>query len=423
MRHVNYFFAKFGIVPSAIILLLFATFEAVLLSAVIQFLIFDIVFEGTLLTAFLVAILVAAPVILFCVYTIKYLEKAKDTLKQTTSELDQRIVELTASNDARDKARAELHEARVLARLHQTQKLEALGTLAGGVAHDFNNVLAIINGYADVLARDLKEEPDLQSFAEEILSAGERGAALVEQILAYSRNEKDKLENTSVSAVLQECDRMLRSTLPANIVMETSISEGDHDIKSDATQLHQVITNLCLNGVHAIGSATGNLRVELRAMTVTNDCAKGLEPLLAASSSDAIVVESLLDGRGGCVWCGRIDPSDYQVLTVQDDGCGMDFVTLQRIFEPFFTTKNVGEGTGLGLATVTGILRSHNAAIVVDTKLNVGTRFDVYLPTSTGVGIASGGSDHTSDQKSDRAADQVPGIPSMRQQVLTGARF
>lgn len=236
--------------------------------------------------------------------------------------------------------------------LRLAQKMESLGTLAGGIAHDFNNILGVILGYAEIIESSADEGSGLARRVGEILSAGRRARDLVTQILNFSRQSPEERQPMSLSPLLKEAFKMLRSSIPANIELTLTVDAKDDQVMADATQLHQIMLNLCTNAAQAMELRGGRVDVEL-----ADADADGPEP-----------PEEL----GGPEWFVR--------LTVRDNGPGMDAETLERIFDPFFTTKGPGEGTGMGLAMVHGIVKRHDGHITVESEPGSGTVFHVFLP-------------------------------------------
>ncbi|MGC3958609.1 MAG: PAS domain S-box protein [Verrucomicrobiota bacterium] len=239
--------------------------------------------------------------------------------------------------------------------LRQAQKLEALGTLAGGIAHDFNNILAAIISFAELAKMDNDSNYELCENLDQILKAGNRATSLVRQILWFSRQQKQTRHNLQLGNVLTEALGLIRATLPTTIEIEQSIATPLPEVLADASQIHQVVMNLCANASHAMRGQQGRLRVELEAITLAAD-SLGAHP--------------------------ELQPGDYVRLRFSDTGHGMDEATCQRIFEPFFTTKAPGEGTGLGLSVVHGIIKSHDGAITVQSTPGQGTCFTILLPTA-----------------------------------------
>ena len=235
----------------------------------------------------------------------------------------------------------------------QAQKLEAIGALAGGIAHDFNNVLGAIIGYVELTKLSLLARDPAHRYLELVLQASHRAADLVRQILAFSRREDQRRLVLRLQDVIQEPAKLLRATVPAMIEFDVSLPRDLPPVSADATQVHQVVMNLCTNAAHAMRGGAGRLGIRL-------DKACAGDAQLAAVAG--------------------LKPGDYVRLTVSDTGCGMDRETLERIFEPFFTTKGPGEGTGLGLSVVHGIMQSHGGAVTVRSRPGEGTTFQLYFP-------------------------------------------
>ncbi len=237
----------------------------------------------------------------------------------------------------------------------RSRKLESLGTLAGGVAHDFNNILSAINGNARIALEDLPLHHPVRPYLTEISKAGARATDLVRRILAFSRPQESKCDPTSIQPVVEEALSLVRATLPASIQIEFKSSGRLPPVAIDPSQLHQIIVNLATNASHAIGDRPGLITVRLTARSLNADDCQG--------------TPGLHEGR-------------YVCLTLSDDGCGMDRATLDRIFDPFFTTKPVGQGTGLGLSVVHGIVSGCDGAISVYSQPGKGTSFLLYFPAS-----------------------------------------
>jgi len=242
--------------------------------------------------------------------------------------------------------------------LIQAQKMQAMGTLAGGIAHDFNNILLAISGHAGFAAEDLPADHPVQKDIAEIRKAGSRATDLVRQILTFSRGQETKRSLIRLQPVVEEALRMLRSTLPAMIEINATYDPAAPQIMADPTQIHQIVLNLCTNAAHAMGSSGGLLELRLSQVLV--------DPDLARTTSD------LREGP-------------YVRLSVSDSGSGMDSDTQRRIFDPFFTTKAPGKGTGLGLAVVHGIVKSHGGAISLYSEPGRGTTFQLYFPAMASV--------------------------------------
>jgi PAS domain S-box-containing protein len=243
---------------------------------------------------------------------------------------------------------------RAEAALRQTQRLEALGTLAGGIAHDFNNILGAILGFGEMSLRDSRAGSRVRRDVEGMLTAAERGRSLVERILAFSRTGIGERVPVQLEAVVKETADMVAVGLPENVEIELELNSGHAAVLGDATQLHQVVMNLASNAIQAMTSG-GVLRISLAPVEFT-------EPRLLTTGGLAV--------------------GDYVALSVRDSGCGMSLDVLARIFDPFFTTKEVGSGTGLGLSLVHGIVSEFGGAIDVTTSPGGGSLFTVYLPRS-----------------------------------------
>ena len=241
---------------------------------------------------------------------------------------------------------------RVEQQLRQAQKMEAVGRLAGGVAHDFNNLLTAITGYSDLMLRRLGEEDSLRSNVEEIRKAASRATALTRQLLAFSRKQMQQLKILNLNSIVSELDKMLQRLIGEDIQLTTTLDPQLGQTKADAGQIEQVIMNLVVNARDAV-SMGGKITIETANVYLNNE-----------------YVQSHLGARAG----------RYVMLAVSDTGAGMDDETKSHIFEPFFTTKEAGKGTGLGLATVYGIVKQSNGYISVESEVGQGTAFKVYLP-------------------------------------------
>jgi PAS domain S-box-containing protein len=245
--------------------------------------------------------------------------------------------------------------------LRQAQKLEAVGTLAGGIAHDFNNLLAIVLGYSSLLLADAPEgATELRESLEAIEAASKRGRDLVRQLLTFSRGGGDARAPIDVAPLVKEAAKLVRATLTAGVELRLLISENPTTVLGNATQIHQVLVNLCTNAAHAMRDRKG--AIEIAVDTVLED-----------ESSTAK---------------GDLIPGRYVRIAVGDEGPGIDPSIADRIFEPFFTTKEVGQGTGLGLAVAYGILKDHGGAIRVESRAGTGSRFEALFPAHDGpVGV------------------------------------
>ncbi len=244
-------------------------------------------------------------------------------------------------------------------RLRQAEKMEAIGHLAGGIAHDFNNILGAIMGYADISLDEVEKGSKLNKYLNNILSSTNRAKDLVNQILSFSRQNPDIKTPQFIRPVVKEVIQLLRAILPATIQIESQLSEDTLPIFANATKIHEVVMNLCTNAAHAMGE-------------------KGLLEIIYQE-------QEVVTTRAGKI--GQISPGLYSVITVKDNGKGIPQEVLERMFEPFYTTKDVGEGTGMGLAVVFGIVQSHGGDILVDSQETKGSEFQVFLPKSKEVFI------------------------------------
>ena len=269
--------------------------------------------------------------------------------------------------DIRERKRAEQEKAKLQEQLHQAQKMEAIGQLAGGVAHDFNNILGIINGYSEILLneRDLKESQ--RASIEEILAAGQRAASLTRQLLAFSRKLVLQPRVLSLNSVIEGLEKMLRRLIGDEIEVRTVLDPTLSAVSADPNQLEQVLLNFCINARDAMPDG-GQITIETANIDVNHSMAT--EHLL-----------SIKDGHFGYPACGEeVQPGRYVKLSVSDTGIGMNHETMSHIFEPFFTTKGPERGTGLGLATAYGIVKQSGGHVVVNSEPGQGTTFRVYLP-------------------------------------------
>lgn len=247
----------------------------------------------------------------------------------------------------------EILKSKANAHLQHVQRLEALGILAGGIAHDFNNILSAILGYTELAKINLNPGDEIQKYLTPVLEAGKRAKSLVQQILTFSKQAHSRKAPIDISNVVKEALDLIRATIPSSIIIEQDIKTNMGFVIADETMIHQVIMNLCTNASHAMEAHGGTLNVLL----TNSDIGKK-------------------DGQN----FPDLEPGKYVKLVVGDTGHGMDETTKSRVFDPYFTTKKSGEGTGLGLSTVHGIVKEHGGTIKLFSEVNIGTTFQVFFP-------------------------------------------
>jgi nitrogen-specific signal transduction histidine kinase/CheY-like chemotaxis protein len=250
--------------------------------------------------------------------------------------------------------------------IRQSQKLEAVGQLAAGIAHDFNNILAAVLGNTQLALSEAGLSPSAGECLTEIKQAAVRARGLVQQILAFSRQQPAERKVMRLGPLVHEVAGLLRATIPSRVEISVIIDDDAPPVLADSTQMHQVLVNLCTNAWHALEDNPGCIEVKLQAATL----------------------DSAAAGRFDGLKSGR-----YARLSVRDNGKGMDPDTLKHVFEPFFTTKQPGKGTGLGLSVVHGIVHDHEGVVAVSSQLGHGAVFEVYLPDAGVAAQRSGEAD------------------------------
>jgi PAS domain S-box-containing protein len=259
--------------------------------------------------------------------------------------------------DITERVKAEETQRNLQAQLLQSQKMEAVGSLAGGIAHDFNNILSVIIGNSELVKLRLSSNHRAMKHIDEVIQASDRAHELVQQILSFSRKQDLNYRPVRLHYILREGMKLLRASIPTTVEIKLDLPVKGPLVLADATQIHQVVMNLCTNAAQAMDGTDGKLTLRQKSIEY-DDRAMLFHP-------------DLKKGR-------------YAVFTVQDSGTGMDAVTLKRIFEPFFTTKGPGKGTGLGLAIVHAIVKNHGGVTKVQSQVGKGTQVDVYLPIYEG---------------------------------------
>jgi signal transduction histidine kinase/ActR/RegA family two-component response regulator len=282
------------------------------------------------------------------------IQEVNERLREAKSALERRVEERTADLERANTAlRDEVERTRELEeQILHAQKMEALGTLAGGVAHDFNNLLTVVATYGEMLLDSLEHGSKRRTYVERISEAADRAASLTRQLLAFSRRQVLRFEILDLNAIVRDTERLLQRLIGEDILVHASLAPRLPAVKADKGQLEQVVMNLAVNARDAMPSG-GHLTIET--------CAVELDERYAESHLE-------------------VTPGNYVMLAVTDTGCGMDEATRARIFEPFFTTKPIGHGTGLGLAMVFGTVKQCGGHIWVYSEVGRGTTFKVYLP-------------------------------------------
>jgi PAS domain S-box-containing protein len=260
--------------------------------------------------------------------------------------------------DVTTQKQAQIERELLEAQLRQSQKMEAIGTLAGGIAHDFNNILGAILGYGELAQQESEPAGPVRRYVDNIMHAAGRAKVLVDRILGFSRSGLGERAVVHIQSVVEETLELIAASLPADIRLEQSLDAGDAGLIGDSTHLHQVAMNLCTNAVRAMERG-GVLRVRLERVDVTNEQS---------------------------VSRGALSPGPYARLVIEDTGVGIPPAVLERIFDPFFSTRGVGEGTGLGLSLVHGIVIDLGGAIDVKSVAGEGTRFEIWLPVTAEIG-------------------------------------
>jgi signal transduction histidine kinase/CheY-like chemotaxis protein len=259
---------------------------------------------------------------------------------------------LNITRDISDRKQIEREKEKLEAQLRQVYKMEAIGTMAGGIAHDFNNILTIILGNADLARYVTKDDGPAKVYIDNILEASGRAKEMVGQILAFSRKAKQNLVKVKPQMVLHESLSLLRSTIPSTVEVREDFDSECRAIKADPTQLNQIMLNLSANAMHAMDEK-GLIDVSLQEVELTDEDTKYMK---------------------------QLKPGAYAMLTMADTGRGMSSEVVDRIFDPFFTTKKFGEGTGMGLSVVHGIVESHGGMILAESSPGEGATIRIYFP-------------------------------------------
>ncbi len=273
-------------------------------------------------------------------------------------------------NDITEKAEMEAEKKKLEEQLVQSQKMESIGQLAGGIAHDFNNILTAITGYGEMLRVRVSHDEKLSSYADQVLTSAGRAANLTRALLAFSRKQSIELQSADINAIVNGMQKLLSRLIGEDIALTARTTDRPLQAMVDAGQLEQILMNLATNARDALPNG-GELTIETDEVFV-----------------DELYSSSIANGK----------PGRYALITVSDNGEGMDQETCQRIFEPFFTTKKVGKGTGLGLSIVYGIVRQHNGFVTVYSEPGHGTSFRIYIPITENSSEESTGELEQEDQ-------------------------
>jgi PAS domain S-box-containing protein len=257
-----------------------------------------------------------------------------------------------AASDISERKRSEKEKKQLETQLRLAQKMQALGTLAGGIAHEFNNILGIILGNTELAVDDVPEWNPARFNLEEIRTASLRAKVIVHELLSFVRKTESERKPIKINAIVTGSLKLIRSSIPSNIKVRQDIQKESQSILADPTQINQVMIDLITNAVHAMEKDGGVLRIGLNRVTLDDGTARHLD----------------------------LSPGFYVKLTVSDTGHGIDPEIVDRIFDPYFTTKKIGKGSGMGLAVVKGIIRNHDGAISVDSGFEKGTAFNIFLP-------------------------------------------
>ncbi len=332
----------------------------------------DLLLIGSI-DAFIVAFLCSVIVILFT-------NKVKDI-----NTINERLSLALA-----DRRKFEEEKQQLQDQLHQAQKMETVGRLAGGIAHDFNNILSVIMGYSEIVLEELPEDSKLSEDVLQIRDAGNKAESLTRQLLAFSRKQVLQMQVVNIESVIQGMAKMIDRVIGEDVGLKIISSNSQQYVYADPGQIEQVLLNLAVNSRDAMPSG-GNLSIELSNVRVEPE---------------------------GEEYPAEMIPGQYTLVSFTDSGCGMSFDIREKIFEPFFTTKKKEKGTGLGLATVYGIVKQHNGFIYVFSELDKGTTFNIYFPVSDKTPEHVEEYDDTSKLKGDETILVVEDEESLRQYLI-----
>jgi PAS domain S-box-containing protein len=290
--------------------------------------------------------------------------------------------------DISQRRRAEEEKKQLLTQAMTAQKMEAIGTMAGGIAHDFNNVLGAMQGFIWLAQQEVSSDSQAALLLNKATQSGERATQVVRQLLDFSRSSNSDATVMNLSDTMKELSDIARASIPSSVTC-TFDSQSGLFINGDATHVHQLLLNLLINAQHAVDHTGSGHIAMLAEQTLVREGHYGGVVALDVDTLPLVKSQWEADGSGGKLWYGSLPPGDYACVTVADNGHGMNGDVMRRAFEPFFTTKPVGEGTGLGLSVLLGIVKSMRGGIVMSSQVGEGTTFKLYFPSLSQVQVSS----------------------------------
>lgn len=284
--------------------------------------------------------------------------------------------------DLTQRNKADQQRQQMLETLHRADKMSAIGRVAGGVAHDFNNILAAISGFATLLEISLQDKPRQLHMLQQINAAANRGKELVKSIMTFSRAEQVERRHIDIGDICREAATMVGVSITGPAVFEVDIAEGPLPALGNITQIDSAVVNLCMNALDALVDGRGKIRLEVRKVEIDGGRAVGMRGTAGMSAVEAPLLVEQVGPQRTHVLIGVLDnaPGEHLRIRVEDTGTGMTEDVMRHMFEPFFTTKQFGDGTGLGLSSVLGIVTAHHGVMAVDSTVGKGTTFDIVLP-------------------------------------------
>ena len=281
--------------------------------------------------------------------------------------------------DISQRRRAEEEKKQLLTQAMTAQKMEAIGTMAGGIAHDFNNVLGAMQGFIWLAQQEVKADSQAALLLDKATQSGERAAQVVRQLMEFSRSGDADATTMNLSDTMKELSDIASASIPSTVAC-TFESQPDLFLHGDATHVHQLLLNLLINAQHAVDHTGSGQIAMLAERTLVREGHFGGSVNLDVDTLPLVKSQWEADGSGGKLWYGSLPPGDYVCVTVADNGHGMNGDVMRRAFEPFFTTKPVGEGTGLGLSVLLGMVKTMRGGIVLSSHVGKGTTFKLYFP-------------------------------------------